>query len=380
MTNDYRICTRCIMDTTDPDIQFDENGVCNHCKGYDDSARSLLRPDAAGQQELERVVSEIKARGKGKDHDCIIGVSGGVDSSFVAYMVKQLGLRPLVVSMDNGWDSELAVSNVEKVAKWLDTEVHKCVLEWEEFKDLQLSFLRASVSDAEIPTDHAIGAVLYRTAMQNDISYIISGSNMVTEGILPGSWTYGIWDWKYIRSVHQGFGKTELRNFPHYSMLDSLYYTSVKKIKTVRILNYQPYVKKEAMHILEAELDWEYYGGKHYESIYTRFLQGYILPRKFNIDKRKAHLSTLICSGQTTRAEALEEMKRAPYPEEMQQEDRVYVIKKLGLTEAEFEEIMSLPVRTHADYPNSERFRRSIKGLVRTAQKLRLLPRDLGGI
>lgn len=377
MAKQYQVCTRCIMDTTDPDIQFDENGVCNHCKRYEERVKRYLHLDATGQQKLERLVDQIKAQGQGKDYDCIVGVSGGVDSTYAAYQAKKLGLRPLAVHLDNGWDSELAVSNIETVLKRLDIDLYTYVLDWEEFKDLQLSFLKASVSDAEIPTDHAISAIIYRAAVQRGISYLISGSNLATEGILPGSWTYGVDDWRYIRSVQENLGQASLKDYPHYSLFDLLYYVLVKRIRAVRILNYMPYNKKETINVLETELGWKYYGAKHYESIYTRFFQGYILPRKFNIDKRKAHLSTLICSGQMTRAQALDEMKHEPYSEDQQEADKEYVIKKLGLTEEEFERIMSLPIKTCADYPTSAPLFRIMSRFAKVAQKLRLAPQNL---
>jgi len=350
----YQICTRCIMDTTDPDIQFDENEVCNHCRGYDEKVKQRLFRGEAGQKKINKLVNEIKIKGKNKKYDCIIGVSGGVDSTFVAFKVKELGLRPLAVHVDNGWDSELAVENIKDALKRLDIDLHTYSVEWEEFKDLQLSFLRASVPDAEIPTDHALMAVLYHVAAKVRVQFYICGYNITTEGILPTAWSYGHRDWKYIKSVHKKFGTLKLRSFSHCSLFGFLYYNFVKRIKTIRILNYMTYNKEDAMEVIKQELGWESYGGKHHESIYTRFLQAYILPRKFNIDKRRAHLSSLICSGQITRAEALEEMKHEPYPsEEIAKNDKEYVLEKLGLTEAEFEEIMSLPIKTFRDYPSN---------------------------
>ena len=374
MTTNYRICTKCIMDTTDPEIQFDENGVCNHCRRYDELAKKSLFLDEAGQQKLDKLINEIKIKGKNKKNDCIIGVSGGVDSTFVAYTVKSLGLRPLAVSFDNGWDSKLATSNIEKALKKLDVDLYRYAVDWEEFKDLQLSFLRASVSDAEIPTDHAISALLYQTALKEGVQFIITGSNISTEGILPTKWAYGFRDWRYIRSAHKRFGKIRLQDVPHYGLLGLLYYVFVKRLKTVHILDYMPYIKKDAIEILQKELGWQYYGGKHYESIYTRFLQGYILPTKFNIDKRRAHLSTLICSGQLTREEALQEMEHAPYPtEEMMKTDKEYVLKKLGLTEDEFEEIMSLPLKTFRDYPSDYRLFQAMLKLRNISRGLKFL-------
>lgn len=355
MTNDYKICTKCIMDITDPNIQFDENGICNHCQRYfDEKVKERLFSDEAGQQKLNKLVNKIKIKGENKKYDCIIGVSGGVDSTFVAYLVKKLGLRSLAVHLDNGWNSEIAVNNMKESLKKLNIDLCTVVADWEEFKDLQLSFLKASVPDAEIPTDHGILALLYKVAAKEGIPFIFTGVNVSTEGIHPIRWSYGLWDWKYIKSVHKKFGKVKLKNYPHCSLFGLLYYVFVKKIKRIPILNYMKYVKKEAIKIMEKELGWKYYGGKHYESVYTRFVQACILPRKFNIDKRKSHLSSLICSGQITREEALEEMKHDPYPtEEMMESDKEYVLKKLGFAEEEFDKIMSLSIKTTRDYPSN---------------------------
>jgi N-acetyl sugar amidotransferase len=368
------ICVRCVMDTSDPEIRFDEQGVCNHCHAYDALAAREVRTGQAGKEALLRIVDRIKAHGRGKQYDCVMGVSGGVDSTYLAYIAKQLGLRPLAVHMDNGWDSELAVSNIEKVLKTLSIDLYTEVLDWGEFRDLQLAFLKASVSDAEIPTDHAIGAAIYRVASERGIRYLLSGENVVTEGILPGSWTYGVWDWKYIHSVHQRFGTVPLRTYPHYRLADLFYYRAARQIRSIRPLNLLPYVKSAAMRVLQHELGWKYYGGKHYESIYTRFFQGYILPRKFGIDKRKAHLSTLICSGQITREAAVTELSCQSYSPELQRQDCEYVIKKLGLRPEEFAAIIALPIRTHRDFPNAEAIFHRVRGLVHGARRLRLLP------
>jgi len=361
------------MDTSDHDIQFDEKGLCNHCKKYEERVeKELYYKHKDGEQKLNQLVNQIKEKGKNKEYDCIIGVSGGVDSTFVAYIVKKLGLRPLAVHLNNGWNSEISERNIENTCKALDIDLYTSVPDWEEFKDLQLSFLKSSVSNSEIPTDHAIIAFLFQVASERGIPYIIRGHNIVTEAILPSSWGYDSGDLKFINGIHNKFGKVKLKTFPHYNLIDMFNYIFIKKIKFIPILNYIKYDKKEAMRIIEKELGWRYYGGKHYESIYTRFFQGYILPKKFGIDKRRAHLSTLICSGQMTRDEALEEMKKDPYPtEEMMNDDKEYVIKKLGLTEKEFEKIMSLPIKTFTDYPNNYFLISKRWLIVRLAKKLR---------
>ena len=353
LTTNYQVCTRCIMDTSDPDIAFDENGVCIHCMNYDQRIRHELHLDKEGQKKLGTLVEKIKEAGKHKDYDCIIGLSGGVDSTMVAYTVKKLGLRPLAVHLDNGWDSELAVSNVEKIVKELDIDLYTRVLDWEQFRDLHLSFLKASVINSEIPTDHVIVATLYRTAAREGIPYIFSGGNLATEAIMPESWGYEPRDWKHIKAIHGRFSTQKLKSFPHLTLFHWAYYTFVKGIRFIPILNYIDYNVESAKILLAEELGWRDYGGKHYESIYTRFFQGFILPQKFNIDKRRAHLSTLVNSGQLTRDEALEEMEKDPYSRDLLTEDREFVIKKLGLSQADFEEIMARPPRSFKDYPNN---------------------------
>ncbi len=343
------VCARCVMDTSDPEIWFDANGVCNHCLRYDELAAGELARDPL---ELEELVAAIKRDGARKDYDCVIGVSGGVDSTYVAYEVKRLGLRPLAVHLDNGWDSELAIHNIEQALRTLEIDLVTRVLDWDSFRRLQISFLRASVPDAEIPTDHAILAALYEEASRRRIRYILSGDNFATEAILPRRWTYGVHDWRYIDHVHRRFAGTSPAHFPHVSRLRLSYFRR-RGIQVVKLLDHLRYVKGDAVELLRRELGWRPYGGKHYESIYTRFFQGYILPVKFGIDKRKAHLSTLICAGQLTREEALQELAESEYLDGGQAaEDRVYVVKKLGLTEAEFDEIMRAPARSYEDYPN----------------------------
>ncbi|PKP60583.1 MAG: N-acetyl sugar amidotransferase [Candidatus Altiarchaeales archaeon HGW-Altiarchaeales-1] len=374
--SNQKVCTRCVMDTSDPDIQFDEDGVCNHCRKYEKIMHCRVYSDEEKQQKLKHLANKIKEEGKNKEYDCIIGVSGGVDSTMVAYTVKKkLGLRPLAIHLDNGWDSELSIKNIEKICKVLDIDLFTHVLDWEEFKNIQLSFLKSSFINAEMPTDHAIMAVLFQVADEKRIPYIINGSNFTTEGILPNSWVYDVRDWKFIEGIHRKFGKLKLKTFPHYGLIDMFYYLFIKSTKFVTILDYIDYNKKDAMKLIEKELGWKYYSGKHYESIFTRFYQGYILPKKFKIDKRIAHLSTLICSGQITREEALEELKKDPYPsEEMMKEDKEYVIKKLGLTEEEFEKIMSLPIKTFESYPNNSFLFNKLKLPLRIAYKFGLVP------
>ncbi|MFN8414017.1 MAG: N-acetyl sugar amidotransferase [Anaerolineales bacterium] len=356
MSSEYRMCTRCVMDTTDPDIVFDENGVCNHCHTYDRMVREYVVDGEEGLRELEQIAQKIRKDGEGKKYDCIIGVSGGVDSTYVAFRVKELGLRPLAVHLDNGWDSELAVKNIEETLKRLNIDLYTEVLDWEEFRDLQVSFLKASTPDSEIPTDHAIVALLSNMAEKLGVKYIIVGHNVRTETHLPRSWSQGHFDWKYIRAIQNMFGTLPLKTFPHFGFF-KFYFRMITQ-KRIEILNYIGYNKKEALRVLQDELGWRYYGGKHYESIYTRFYQGYILPEKFGFDKRRSHLSSLVCSGEITRSQALDDLSAPTYAPSMQEEDREYVVKKLGLTDDEFTTIMALPRKTYWDYPSYGKFMR----------------------
>lgn len=367
--NHYRICNRCIMDTSDPEIRFDEGGVCNHCRNFDERVRRELRFGEEGQARLKALVQKIKEQGKNKDYDCIIGLSGGVDSTTVALMVKRLGLRPLAVHVDNGWNSELAVSNIEKIVTELDLDFYTKVLDWEQFRDLHLSFLKASVINSEVPTDHAIVATLYHTAAKEGIPYILSGSNLATEAIMPSSWGYDAIDWRHIKAIHRRFGSQNLDSYPHLTLFHWIYYTFVKGIKFIPILNYTDYDKEASKRLLAEELGWRDYGAKHYESVYTRFFQGYILPRKFNIDKRRAHLSTQVCAGSMRRDTALDEMTDDRYQAELLNEDKRFVIKKLGLQPADFDEIMSLPPRSFREYPSNHFLFTKFAFLVRLAKK-----------
>lgn len=350
----HQTCVRCIMDTTDPDIVFDAQGICNHCHRYDVMTRQRVIPEDERRAALDALVAEVKRIGRGKPYDCVIGVSGGVDSTYVAWLVKELGLRPLAVHLDNGWNSELAVANIEKTLKTLGIDLYTHVIDWEEFRDLQVSFLKASTPDGEVPTDHAIFALLYAQAARLGLRHVFTGVNVASEGVLPKKWGYGYFDWRYITDVHRRFGSSRLTTYPHFTLLQLFNYMFVRRIRLVPILNYVQYDKAAAMQLLQDKLGWVYYGGKHYESIYTRFYQAYVLPRKFDIDKRKAHNSSLVLSGQMSRPQALELLLEPIYPEKLLLEDRDYSIKKLGLTQQQFAEIMQAPRRTYLDYRTSD--------------------------
>lgn len=373
---EYQQCTRCVMNNSDPDITFNEQGICNHCLRYDGELTTRVYHGEEASKKLSALVEVVKKEGKGKEYDCIIGVSGGVDSTYVAYLTKELGLRPLAVHFDNGWNSELAVSNIEKTLKMLGIDLFTYVIDWSIFKELQIAFLKASTPDGEIPTDHAINALLWQEANRRGIKYIINGMNFTTESAAVTSWAYGHSDWKYIRSVNRIFGKNKrLNGYPHFSLWDLFYYSVLKGIRVVSILNYVDYNKSEVMGILQNKLGWVYYGGKHYESIYTRFYQAYVLPVKFGIDKRICHLSDLVNAKQLAREAALELLKTKDYSADMLKEDLAYVIKKFELTPEKFEDIMHLPPKSFREYPNNYKLIMRIKSNLNRLRKLNLMPR-----
>jgi N-acetyl sugar amidotransferase len=354
----YRVCKRCVMDSSDPEITFDDEGICHHCRSYDRQIALYVKRDAAGWAEMEQTAATIRKEGEGKPYDCIIGLSGGVDSTYVAYLVvKKLGLRPLAVHMDNGWNTEIAVRNIENVVTRLGIDLHTVVLDWEEFRDLQASFIRAGVTDCEIPTDHAISAVLYKTAIEKGVRFIIGGSNLATEQMVPRTWSSGHGDWRYIRTVHNQFGKVKLKSYPHFTFWEhAIYWPYVREMRMVYILNYIEYNKIEAIKLMKRELGWVSYGDKHHESIYTRFYQTQYLIEKFGADKRRPHLSCLVNDGRITRDEALAELQRPPIAEDIAKTDRDFVLKKLGLTEEEYQSILSAPPKTYWDFDSDEKY------------------------
>jgi N-acetyl sugar amidotransferase len=355
LVREYQQCTRCVMDTSDSEITFDDKGYCNHCNDYFENISKRTYQGKTSDIKLAQLIEKIKRSGKNKQYDCIIGISGGVDSIYTAILAKKQGLKPLAVHMDNGWNTELAVSNIEKTLKKLDIDLYTFVLDWEEFRDLQLAFLKASVPEIETPTDIAIPAILHKVAVMFNIKYIFSGGNFVTEGILPKSWHYNPKDIKYLKALYKKYGVNKLKTFPTFGFQKEMYYKIVRGIKMIYPLNYIPYNKKEAVHILENELNWKNYGGKHHESVYTRFVQSYILPEKFGFDYRRATFSSQICSGEISRNDALLELEKKPYDLKSLEEEKIYISKKLGISLKEFDEIMNLPSKTFKDYPNDKK-------------------------
>jgi N-acetyl sugar amidotransferase len=342
------------MDTSDPEITFDERGNCNHCNEYLAVRAKYKYQGSCSDLALDRLVKTIKDAGRGNKYDCIVGMSGGVDSSYAAYLSKTLGLRPLAVHMDNGWDSEQAVVNIKKITDKLEIDYESYVLDWEEFKDLQLSFLKASVPEAETPTDVAIPVALHHFAAKYNIKYIINAGNLVTEGILPKSWHYNARDIKYFRHLQRTFGRKSLRNFQNYDVKTEFYFKLIKGIRMVYPLNFVSFKQEDALKLLSEKFDYTYCGQKHYESRYTKFIHSYYLYRKFGIDYRRATFSSQICNKHVTRTFAIEQLETKPYCETWVNEEKYYISKKLGICIEELERIMALPPKWYWDYPNGD--------------------------
>ncbi len=350
-----QICNRCVMDASVPNIEFDHNGTCNYCKEHEIKVSMTPFHIGGAEEKLRRIVTKLKAKKNGR-YDSIVGLSGGVDSSYVAYQAVKLGLRPLAVHFDNGWNSELAVQNIENIVKKLNLDLITFVIDWPEFKDIQRSFFMANVIDIEMVTDHAIFAAMYRIANKNKIRYILSGTNAATESIMPAAWQHFKFDLLNLKSIHKRFGTLPIKNYPTLSVWQMAWNHYLRGAKSISLLNYIPYRKDEAMRTLRDELGWQYYGGKHYESTFTKFYQAYILPEKFGVDKRLIHLSDLIMNNEMTREEALIELAKPRYENAQFESDRDYVCKKLGFSKEEFISYMSTPPVSHFAYPSYAKF------------------------
>ena len=354
---EYKICANCVMDTTDSKIQFDEKGYCDHCNNFYSNILPNWHPDEIGARELKKIVEKIKRDGRNKKYDCLIGLSGGVDSSYLVYLAKEkLGLRPLVYLVDTGWNLDVANENVERLIKGLNLDIHTEVVDWDEMKDLQLAYFKSQVPYQDTPQDHAIFAALYNYAANNGFKYVLTGANYSSECVRePIEWAH-VNDLTQIKDIHHRFGTRPLDKFPLCGMFKyRLYYRYIKGMQIIQPLNLIPYVKEDAINELHERFGWQRYGNKHFENIFTRFYEGYWLPKKFGYDKRRAHFSSLIVTGQLTREEALEIIKNPPYPIEEAMQDMEVVAKKLGITRAEFEELMKGENKTYRDY-KSEMF------------------------
>jgi len=364
----HQECVRCVMDTSDPWITFNVEGICNHCQAYDAYVVAMGTPGQR-QRKLEQLVDQIKARGKGNDYDCIMGLSGGVDSSYLAWFaVKQLGLRPLVVHVDAGWNSELAVSNIQNIVRHLKLDMHTLVIDWPEIRDLQRAYFLSGIANLDVPQDHAFISSLYSEARKYGIKDILNGGNMQTESILPNAWGYDASDSVSLKAIHKKFGTLKLKNYPAISLYQNyFYYPLIKKMRVHRPLELIDYSKHGAKKLLIEELDWRDYGGKHYESVFTKFFQAHYLPTKFGYDKRLAHYASLIVSGQMTKEQAQGELQKPLYDLQELEEDKAFWIKKLNISEAEYERVMSEKPSDYTDFANNAKSLVRLKKVARIA-------------
>ncbi len=351
---EYQRCSRCVMDTTDSKITFDAQGVCDHCRNFDKKIKPYWKPQENRYDELEKIAAKIRKEGKGKDYDCILGLSGGADSSYLAYIAKEImHLRPLIFVVDTGWNLNVAVENIEKIVKGLNLDMYTHVVNWKEMSDLQLSFFKASISSCDNPQDHAIFAAMYNYATKHHIKYILTGSNNSTEFIRPPvEWIY-MNDVVLLKDINRRFGKRQLKDYPLCGILKyKILYKYFYGMTRIYPLDYVVYDKEAAQEFLHEKYGWTKYENKHYENVFTRFFEGYYLPHKFGFDTRKNVLSNQILAGTMTRECALEILEKPPYDPEQMELDKEYVAKKLGITAKEFDEIIALPNKTPADYKN----------------------------
>lgn len=352
MARQYQVCTRCVMDTSAIDIVFDAEGICNYCAEFMQRSGGIINSgDAERARRLSLFVQQIKADGAGKKYDCIVGVSGGVDSSWVLVKAVELGLRPLAVHMDNGWNSELAQNNISNLVRKLNVDLYTHVIEWGEYKALMQAFFDADVIDVELLYDNAMLAVNYKMAAKYNVKHILSGSNQSSEGMgIPPGWNWFKFDRKNILSLARR-ASVRIKTFPLLGTLGYVYFTYIRRIRWQSILDLMPYDKSVAMKALEESFGYKPYPYKHYESIFTRFYQGFLLPNKFSVDKRRVHFSTLIMAGQMSRSDAIKDLENIPYPSERAlNEDRQYFLKKMGWSESALEDYLSRGQRSHSDF------------------------------
>lgn len=349
----HRMCSVTLYDESTPGLSFDEEGVCNLARDGQWRLENEVFHGEDGRQRLEAWADTLKAAGKGRDYDCIIGVSGGVDSSIVAVRVVELGLRPLALHLDNGWNIDLAVSNIERLVNSLNIDLITHVVDWREIRDLQRAYIKASVMDLECVSDHAINTLLYRTAHKLGIKYVIHGGNVATESTMPVSWGYDKRDGKNLLAIHKAYGEVSLKTYPYMRPYQLFWYLFVKQIKAFPILNYVDYNKQHALMELQQRFGYRPYARKHGENRFTRFYQEIYLPQKFGIDKRINHLSSLILAGEITREEALVEIQKPLYEPDEQRDELEFIGKKLGFTVEELKAYIAAPPRLHTDFENS---------------------------
>ncbi|NQT27630.1 N-acetyl sugar amidotransferase [candidate division KSB1 bacterium] len=353
----HQICTNCVMDTTDTQISFDENGECDHCNDFYKNVLPNWHTDKRGRKELESIVAKIKESGKKNDFDCLLGLSGGADSSYMLHLaVKEFGLRPLVFHVDGGWNSELSVHNINVLLDKLGLDLYTEVINWEEMKNFQLAYFKSGLSNIDIPQDHAFVATMYNFADKYNIKYILNGGNISTECIRnPMEWVYYGTDMAQIRDILNQFGTIDMKTYPFSSIFrHKIYLRYIRWVKVVKMLNYIPYVKAKAMELLKKEYGWKIYPQKHFESRFTQFYEGYWLPERFVYDTRRVQYSSLILTKQMTRIEALEKLKGPSYNLNTIQDEFNYIATKLDITREELQSYFDMPKKSYLDYKNQK--------------------------
>lgn len=353
----YQICSHCVMDTTDRQIKFDSQGVCDHCLGFQKDVVPHWYPNEKGKQLFREQVQKIKAAGKGKPFDCLMGMSGGLDSSYLLHLaVTEFDLRPLVFHVDGGWNTDLAVHNIQVLVDNLGLDLYTEVINWEEMKDFQLAFFKSGVPHIDIPQDHAFIATLYHFAQKHGIKYILNGGNFSTECVRnPKDWLYYGTDMAQLQDIHNKFGTIPLKTYPFSSVLFHKFYLRyIRGVRVVKPLNYLPYTKEIAIRTLSEKYGWSSYPQKHFESRFTKFYEGYWLPTRFGYDTRRVQFSSLILTGQMTRTEALEKLAQPAYDMNSIEEDFEYIATKLGIGVEELRSYHEMPLRSYKDYKNSE--------------------------
>ncbi len=368
---EYQQCIRCVMDTTDLEISFNSMGICNHCIQFEERSRIEWLPNKEGSHRWNNMVAQMKASGQDKEYDCILGLSGGVDSSYLALKVHESGLRPLVMHVDAGWNTELAVANIEAIVNYCGFDLHTHVVNWEDMRDLHLAFMRAAISNQDTPQDHIFFASLYHFATDNGIRHILSGGNLATEGIFPSSWHGSAMDAINLKAIHKRYGERKLTHYKTISFFDCyIWYPFIWKMRTIRPLNYMPYNKAEALIELQEKVGYKPYPRKHGESLFTKLFQNYYLPHKFGMDKRRPHFSSLIVSGQMTRVEALSKLNEPLYDSAELETDITYFCKKLRITRQQFDDLMTAPIHHYSDFPNWDSRYQMLKRLQAWVTKL----------
>ena len=376
MSNEYKICTNCVMDTSDSKILFDERGVCDHCRSYYSQVLPNWPSGQKAKSKLNSMAKEIKRRGRSREFDCIIGMSGGIDSSYLVYAAKELmGLRPLVFHVDAGWNSQIAVNNIERLVDGLKLDLYTEVINWEEMKDLQRAYFRSGVPHIDTPQDHAFFATMYKFAVQHKVKDILTGANLSTECIRnPIEWMYYQSDSRQLRDIHHEFGDKPLENFPVTSILwHKIWLPYVKGIKVLKPLDFLPYVKEDAKKLLMSRFGWQPYPQKHFESRFTKFYESYWLPERFGYDVRKVQYSSLIVTNQMSREEALDLLKQPSYDKASIAQELEFVANKLDITVETLRSYFYGPKKTYKDYKNQGEIYKF------GANAMRLLRLEIGG-